>query len=350
MYKRMMMNEDETTKHTHTLHTQANMASSSESAASAVDAATATMAALNIYGQKPQPEETAEFLSKSHSALLEELDKLSDDEKKAGWTKARQICPDLVGEEHRLMFLRCELFDIELAALRICKYWNRRIDLFGENRAFKPIHLGGDGALSSDGSEHDGADRSADEAMVQHTLKGLNLGFIRPTQTHDAGGRAILFVNPSRLAGYNKNNSDERMGVARALWYVMHNAIEGNDTVQKLGMIAVAHPQHVKPSVIDRKLMKLNMESLSGCIPVRMGGFHICHPPWFFGKIVFPIMRVVMPERMRKRVRVHSGSEEKVLDNLKDFGLGREVLPSEIGGDVILDTDSWLQEMKSRGL
>ena len=36
--------------------------------------------------------------------------------------------------------------------------------------------------------------------------------------------------------------------------------------------------------------------------------------------------------------------------DLKEFGLGREVLPSEIGGDVILDTDSWIQEMKSSGL
>ena len=61
-------------------------------------------------------------------------------------------------------------------------------------------------------------------------------------------------------------------------------------------------------------------------------------------------MKLFMPERMRKRVRVHSGSEEKVLEDLKEFGLEREVLPSDIGGDVVMDTDAWIQEMKSRGL
>lgn len=255
------------------------------------------------------------------------------------------------------MFLRCELFNAELAAQRIGKYWNRRIELFGDNRAFKPLHLGGDGALSSthgssENSEHDKANSSEDEddSMVQYTLKGLYLGFIRPTETHDEGGRAILFIDPSRLAGYNKNSTDERLGVARALWYVLHHLIEENESVQKLGMIAVAYPHHFKKSLIDRKLMKMNMESISGCLPLRMGGFHVCHPPWFFGKIIFPIMRMVMPERMRKRVRVHVGSEDKVLENLKEFGLGREVLPSEIGGDVILDMDLWIQEMKSRGM
>ena len=186
--------------------------------------------------------------------------------------------------------------------------------------------------------------------MVENTLKGLHIGFIRPTETHDSGGRAILFADPSRLAGYNKKIEAERMGVARALWYVMHHLLEGNDTVQRIGMVAVAYPHHAKLSVVDRKLMKINMESMTGCIPIRMGGFHVVHPPWFFGSVVFPIMKLILPARMRKRVKVHSGSDEKVLESLKEYGLSREVLPSEIGGDVIIDTDAWLQDLKSRGM
>lgn len=114
-------------------------------------------------------------------------------------------------------------------------------------------------------------------------------------------------------------------------------------------MVVVAHPKHVKLSFLDRKLIKMNSESISGCLPVRIGGIHICHPPWFFGKI-FPILKMVLPERMRKRIRVHSGKEEKVLKDLEGFGLRREGLPAEIGGDVILDMESWMREMKSRGL
>ena len=81
------------------------------------------------------------------------------------------------------------------------------------------------------------------------------------------------------------------------------------------------------------------MESISGCLPVRVGGFHVCHPPWFFGKVFFPIMKVIMPARLSRRIRVHVGTEEKVLENLKQFGLERNVLPSDVGGEVILESD-----------
>lgn len=57
-----------------------------------------------------------------------------------------------------------------------------------------------------------------------------------------------------------------------------------------------------------------------------------------------------MPPAMRKRIRVHDGSQELVLESLKKFGLDRTVLPSDIGGDVLLDTDAWLQECKKKGL
>ena len=172
-----------------------------------VDLAAANESALKVYGQKQQPKETPDFLSKSHSELLQEIDKLPDDSK-AGWLQAQEKCSALVDDEHRLMFLRCEVFNTKLAAKRICNYWNKRIELFGQTRAFKPLHLGGDGALSSVHSSNaadstDGdkitADNDNDEALfVENTMKGLYLGFIRPTQTHDTGGLVIMFGDPSR--------------------------------------------------------------------------------------------------------------------------------------------------------
>lgn len=105
--------------------------------------------------------------------------------------------------------------------------------MFGNDRAFKPLHLGKDGVLSVISSID--SDTGVDGEYVSHTLKGLSLGFIRPTRTHDSGGRAILFADPSRFAGYDKTNNEERMGVARAMWLVIHQVIVGDERAQKLG-------------------------------------------------------------------------------------------------------------------
>lgn len=124
---------------------------------------------------------------------------------------------------------------MQLAAQRITNYWNRRIEIFGKNRAFKPLHLGEDGVLSSTTPGNDCDETSDDDTFIKHTLQGLSLGFIRSMQRHDSGGRAILFADPSRLAGYDKNNNDERMGVARAMWLIFHQVIVADEMVQKLG-------------------------------------------------------------------------------------------------------------------
>lgn len=303
---------------------------------------------LTIYGQRPQPDETPDFLTQKYAELDVELSKIPV-ENKQGWISANEKCPELVSNSsgHRLMFLRCELFNTPEVALRICKYWDKRIELFGDVLAYKPLHVGGTNGALCESSDNN---TPQDMERVKYTWKGLYLGFMKPVLTYDTGGRALIYADPSVFKGYN-HSADERYGVVRSIWYILHSLLEGNDTVQKLGVVVIGNPRNAKISYVDRKLMKLNMESMTGCIPIRLGGFHVIHPPWFFGHVIFPIMKMIMPERMRKRVRVHNqGSDEKVLEALKKYGLERDVLPSDIGGNVILDMDGWLHESKKKGL
>lgn len=68
---------------------------------------------MDVYNQI-HPDETPDLISKSQTELHEEVEKLSDTTK-AGWLQAKEKCPHLVGDDHTLMFLRCEVFNASVS-------------------------------------------------------------------------------------------------------------------------------------------------------------------------------------------------------------------------------------------
>lgn len=92
--------------------------------------------------------------------------------------------------------------------------------------------------------------------------------------------------------------------------------------------------------MIDLMLFSLNT--------VRLSGAHVCQPPGFF-RLLIPLVKLVMGERLRKRIRFHTGSHEDVQKSLEPYGLTKDILPTELGGDVVLDQDAWLEARRKEG-
>jgi hypothetical protein len=107
-------------------------------------------------------------------------------------------------------------------------------------------------------------------------------------------------------------------------------------------------PHHIKLSQFDKKLFKMNADSIRSCIPIRMTALYLCHPPKIFS-IIFPIIKVFMGDIIKKRLRVHSGTEEAVLKKLEETGLTKDMLPAQVGGDVEIDMVKWIAERRAAG-
>jgi len=211
-----------------------------------------------------------------------------------------------------------------LAAARLVKYWSKRLDLFGEDRAFKPLTL---------------SSIYANEDEV-----ALKRGFLNLLPDTDESGRGLLFADPSKL----DPTKYEREMMVRVLWYILHAALENESTQQK-GIIIMAHPRHAKFSNLDRTLMKMNVDSLRGCLPVRLSVFYIVHPPSFF-KLIFPFIKLIVGSRLKQRIKLCSGTDENVLNNFKEFGISEESLPTDIGGKYQLDLIQWIEKRRSNRL
>lgn len=279
----------------------------------------------DIYGQKII-NESQELLSSSLLSLDKALEDIPDAEKSA-WTMALEKCPELCGEKFKLMFLRCAHFECDRAAHRIVAYWTKRLELFTPSKAFLPMVLGEHGAMKDD-------------------TEALSIGYLRLIPGSDDVGHPILFIDPSQLP---REESRDRLSMVRAFWYNIHAALESEEGQIK-GVLILVYPKKAAFWQFDRKLGKMNVDSIRGFLPVRVSAFHICHPPAFF-RIIFPVMKLLMGEKLRKRVKPHYGEEVTVVKMLGEkYGIPQKIVPTELGGELVLENEKWLQNRQKIGL
>jgi len=165
----------------------------------------------------------------------------------------------------------------------------------------------------------------------------------------DDAGRAIFFADPSRYPADIGHESFDVHSMARSFWYFLHSVLE-DEEVQKKGCVVVSDLTNIKPFHFDRKLAALQLHSVRSCIPLKIVKMHICHPPWFL-QVVYPCMKLMMGERLRRKVKLHAEEYESILQTLEvKYGISRDKLPVEMGGGLTLDHIEWLEERKKLGL
>ena len=172
----------------------------------------------------------------------------------------------------------------------------------------------------------------------------LEIGFVNYVPNAvDPMGRGIVFVQP----GKQDRSKYSRPSMARAAWYVFHAVLE-NVEAQKHGIIFLAHPEGAKFGQFDRGLIKIILGSIQGALPVRLSAFHICQPPPFL-KIILPIVKLFMTERTKKRLNIHFGSKDDVCKKLETYGLTKDCLPQQVGGELTVDMPTWIGQRRAAG-
>mmetsp|Transcript_27692 Transcript_27692/g.38938 ORF Transcript_27692/g.38938 Transcript_27692/m.38938 type:complete len:213 (+) Transcript_27692:67-705(+) len=90
------------------------------------------------------------------------------------------ICPELVEHEtNPSLFLRCENYNPRKAAKRFAAYWDFRVDLLGNEKAFLPISLAEGGAFDDD------------IELIRMMRESPTYRYILPNDIH---GRSVWYV------------------------------------------------------------------------------------------------------------------------------------------------------------
>jgi len=266
-----------------------------------------------IYGLTPTPEEIPSLVQEK----VAEFDRMLDDvrlEKKTAYAMAQEKCPGLCGEKFKLVFLRCEVFKVKRAVDRWIKYWDKRLDLFGKEKAFLPMTL--DGAM-------EGCEKVAGSNYLS-VAEG----------TTDPDGRAIMLFDFREEA---KDHSSEDL--LKTIWYQAHIALK-SDLAQKKGIVLFVRCADNVSDATRVSHWKKIVESGKGAIPVRASALHFISPPAWMNALL-RVVKFMLGAKLRKRVYVHSGSMDNVLASLSVFGLGtKDTLPALFGGDLVFSSNA----------
>lgn len=159
----------------------------------------------------------------------------------------------------------------------------------------------------------------------------LKLQMARWTGGRDQAGRFLIHVTMRNTRPDEFSAED----VMRGIHMIFETLLRAYPDAQARGIALVGDLRDVAFANLDPRVPKLLGPAMSSVLPVRLGRFHLCHPPWFF-KLVFPLFMRFQSPKMKSRTAVRSEYAE-----LYDEIAADQMLP-ETGGSFEYDHSEWL--------
>jgi hypothetical protein len=230
---------------------------------------------------------------------------------KAAYVEATLKCPNLIRlESNPDHYLESSNYDSFSAARRVLEYWALRREWFGPDRAFRPMNITGDGAMSPD------------------DIEVLNTGFMM-LLPEDNFGRGVVFHDRARLTCPEVMDVDKRK---RGIFYVLSVAGE-SEQVRRNGLVFLsAFCDKTRKSTFDLQMLADKVSLMKKeVLPYRFVGMHLVMLSQR------PILNMVVPmtlqafEKMnclKRGIVVHSRKpQEQLLEDLKRHGFDPESIP-----------------------
>jgi len=278
------------------------------------------------------PEETPDMIERSLTEMSNTIDRIkhkytayvqattittssSESETETGGG-TRRYNPYMQDMDIRLRFLRCELFDVSKAAVRMMKYLDLTYELFGTVALKRPIQL---------------CDLGKSE------MEMLRIGEAQPIPFRDRSGRRIM------VALRNFGLSYPLEVRIRVTMYLQWTFGEDEES-QRKGMIGIiCWPSTTEVSTPDKFAIVYSPRDVPRHIhlskrmfdssPIRIISMHLCLPD----KPIYHMMRsgiALSLGEFRSRIKFHSGDSVEIQYHLQGYGIPIDQIPITDTGNI----------------
>jgi len=84
--------------------------------------------------------------------------------------------------------------------------------------------------------------------------------------------------------------------------------------------------------------------------PLRIGGFHACASPLPMLLVLKPILFALKDKESRSRTVFHDGTESEIIAALSEYGINKDMLPTEMGGSLVFRQSEWIDNRRAAEL
>ena len=224
-------------------------------------------------------------------------------------------------KEFRLRFLRFELFDIKKTAIRMLKWLDLALSLFGSIALERPICIS--------------TNFSSDE------LRFFRKGYIQllPVRASGTGRRIICFI-PYDEDWYAASSKQVILKIMMYIFWTVGNDIDA----QRKGVATVFLFDPSFPQIPHHKGAGVISPSDQWMLSVRMSAIHVCTPDTPFFRLTRRFIAMAIGPHNRLRLRLHLGTSVEFHYSLQVYGIPIELIPMTYTGKIkLLFTRQWLR-------
>ena len=135
----------------------------------------------------------------------------------------------------------------------------------------------------------------------------------------------------------------------RAIWYVIEVASQSNNDMRS-SVVEISWLKNGTVWDYDHKVYdRMDYLEMSAW-PIRFCSFHACCPPSFVHRFVKPIIFAMKDKESRSRTMFHDVPESKILEVMASYGIMKDMLPTDMGGNLEFDQTEWIANRRASEL
>jgi len=230
--------------------------------------------------------------------------------------------PDELRENEKLVkfmaacSLRNRYYDTESSLKRLGKYLQWRKQTFGDYK-----------------------DQTIEDNQLLREQVGAGLIYLSPT--HMPNGAALVFI---RMRHHNPKEFDHH-ATLRYWHYMILCSLIKDPSLAVHGFVFVNNSEGATMANTDIQVPRVISSALTKCMPIRVNSVNLVNPPWFF-RLIIPVFKALFPAKLAERINVAQIDELPAL-----LSVPQEVLPTELGGQVEVDShDGLLEKMVAENI